>query len=96
MVDPTTVNDRDPEQGTLKIGFDPEDVMNWRAHLMKEGFVVLKGVLPKKDVDKSISLVFDWLESLNENIKRNDVSTWSNKNRFPGCRRGLLTGKGGA
>ena len=62
MVETTQTNVKDSEQQTLKIGFEPNDVAAWSDHLEKEGFVVLKGVLSKDDVDKSINHVFDWFE----------------------------------
>jgi len=71
-------------------------VAAWSDHLDKEGYAVLKGVLSKEEIDKSISIVFDWFESLDERIKRDDMSTWTAKNRFPGRGRGFLTASGGA
>ena len=68
--------DRDPKQGTLTISFEPSDVKNWRKHLETEGYAVLKGVLSKQDVAKARDLYFDWLESLESGIERDDVSTW--------------------
>ena len=77
-----TVNDnaiqKAKKQQTLSAAFERSDVKAWRKHLEKEGFVVLKGVLPKKDVEQAKKMVFDWLKSLKSGIRGDDAKTWKN------------------
>ena len=80
----------------MTVAFDPKDVKAWREYLDREGFVVLKRVLPKKDVEVAKNHIYDWLESLNSGIKKNDVSTWKNAS-WPGVTQmGFLPTHGGA
>jgi len=97
MVESTTnqtIEDNDPNQGSISISFDPNDVAGWSKHLEEEGFAVLKGVLPQEDVEKARSMMFNWFEGLGSGIKMDDVSTWKTKN-WPGHAIGFLTANGG-
>ena len=94
MVEQTQIEDRDPNQGSLKVGFAPDDVDVWRKHLDEEGFVVLKGVMSEEDVEEAKSKVFDWIEGLNSGVKRDDSETWKNTS-WPGSSIGFLRAQGG-
>jgi len=63
--------------------FTLEDGEAWTEHLHDHGVVVLKGLIPKDDVEKAKSLYWDWLESLGSGIQRENPKTWISKN-WPG------------
>ena len=79
----------------MKSGYDLQDVENWRKHLEEVGYVVLRDVLSAGDVKKAKLEYFNWLESLNSGIQRDDVSTWKTAD-WPGLKDwGFLPNHGG-
>ena len=46
--------------------------------MLRNGFVVLKNILSKEEVEKAEEAFWEWLEGLGSGIKRNDPSTWLN------------------
>jgi len=75
--------------------FRLEEEKEWTQYLKENGVVVLKGLIPEKDVEMAKSLYWDWLEGLNSGIDRKDPSTWVNKN-WPGVLSlGFTTTDGG-
>jgi len=73
--------------------FDAADVEGYLAHLESEGFCVIKGVASPEDVGTINSLFWDWLESCSRSgaIRRDDPSSWTEQNNWPGGPRGFLT-----
>lgn len=57
---------------------------------------MIKAALTEEEVQKGISLFWDWLEGLNSGLKRDDHKTWKNP-AWPGVPDlGFFTGYGGA
>jgi len=63
--------------------FNVQDKEQWLAHFREEGYVVLQNVAQQDQIDKTISGVWDKLESLGSGIERDNVSTWKDDN-WPG------------
>jgi len=53
-----------------------------KEYLEEEGYVVLRETLTKAQANKTLSLLWDYLENLNTGIDRNDPATWGD-NRWP-------------
>ncbi|RDW79243.1 putative phytanoyldioxygenase [Aspergillus mulundensis] len=50
---------------------------DWRDDLFKNGFVVVKNVIPKERCDYYIAKMFEWAERFPWGFDRNDKSTWT-------------------
>lgn len=53
------------------------------AHLHEHGSVVLRSVLSQEEVRRATELFWEWLEALGSGVRRDDPSTWQDKN-WPG------------
>lgn len=49
---------------------------DWRDQLVKDGYVVLKGVISQDKAKSYLDSMFDWLESFPYGFKKDDPSTW--------------------
>eukprot|EP00299_Pterocystis_sp_00344_P006068 c17829_g1_i1.p1 GENE.c17829_g1_i1~~c17829_g1_i1.p1 ORF type:complete len:329 (-),score=50.83 c17829_g1_i1:43-1029(-) len=65
------------------IRFDVNDTAAWHEFLNTQGFVVIAGVADPQQVQAARQLFWEWIESTNMGVKRNDVNTW---HRWPGMR----------
>ncbi|KAK7518406.1 uncharacterized protein IWZ02DRAFT_492165 [Phyllosticta citriasiana] len=58
--------------------FCSEEDLKWgdfRDDLSRDGFAIVKGVIPRERADKIADQMFSWLESFNLGFDRNDLST---------------------
>lgn len=53
---------------------------DWRDDFFRDGFVVLKGVVPKERATQYQSEALSWLEGFKTGFDRNDKSTWKKEN----------------
>lgn len=76
--------------------FEVEDVANWLPYLDAHGYVVIKNVATKEEIDKGLNLLWDYLESFPDGtVDRNDPTTWNMKaGWFPNVHNGLGNGYG--
>ncbi|KAF7540418.1 hypothetical protein G7054_g1314 [Neopestalotiopsis clavispora] len=49
---------------------------DWRDQLIKDGYVVLKGVVPTERAQHYLDSIFSWLETFPYGFKKDDPSTW--------------------
>lgn len=60
--------------------FNPTDSANWKKFLNDEGYVVLNGILPKEEKDKSMEIFkHEWCE-VSPNFSWEDSSSWTIQN----------------
>ena len=53
-------------------------------YLDEHGFVIIKEALSKQEAEKTLALLWDYLEDLGTGIDRNNPETW-NDDRWPTC-----------
>ena len=53
---------------------------DWLDDFYREGYVVIKGAIPKERAEKYQSEALDWLEGFGLGFDRNDKSTWKKEN----------------
>ncbi len=53
---------------------------DWRDDFFRDGYVVIKGAVPKDRAEAYQSAALDWLEGFNLGFDRNDKSTWKKEN----------------
>tara|TARA_B100001113_G_scaffold351117_1_gene349541 strand:+ start:1553 stop:2548 length:996 start_codon:yes stop_codon:yes gene_type:complete len=56
-------------------------------YLEEEGYVVIKNALSSEEAEKTLTLLWDYLEGLGTGIDRQDVLTWGD-DRWPTCAHG--------
>lgn len=49
---------------------------DWRDQLYRDGYYVVKGVLPKDKAQSYVDRMFSWLESFPYGFQKDDPSTW--------------------
>ena len=52
-----------------------EDEKQWKTELEKEGFTVIRAVAGEEEVERARALVWEWLESLGTDIRREEAVT---------------------
>jgi hypothetical protein len=50
---------------------------DWREHLFRDGYVVVKGVLSAEKANMYTERMFEWLETFPYGFKAGDKSTWT-------------------
>lgn len=53
---------------------------DWRDDFFRDGYVVIKGVIPKERAQQYQGDALTWLESFGLGFDRNDKSTWKKEN----------------
>ncbi|KAH3680267.1 hypothetical protein WICMUC_000449 [Wickerhamomyces mucosus] len=53
---------------------------DWRDDLLREGYVVIKGAIPKTKAESYQKDIFNWLESFGTELNIQDKSTWKKEN----------------
>ncbi|AYV84156.1 MAG: hypothetical protein Hyperionvirus18_32 [Hyperionvirus sp.] len=64
--------------------------MNWEKDLEKNGYCVIENVLSAETCDKYIKEIWNWLESIDGSIKRDDKLTWAPPH-WPLSFKGIVT-----
>ena len=60
----TTLTAAAPESSRMKMdGSDPK-YGDWRDDLLRDGFAVIKGAIPRERADKYADSMYSWLEGL--------------------------------
>jgi ectoine hydroxylase-related dioxygenase (phytanoyl-CoA dioxygenase family) len=75
---------KDDNIAHIKFGEDPV------SKLKKYGYCVVENVLSNKICNDTIKSMWKWLEGLGTGIKRNDKTTWSNKNWIMSLHQGMI------
>lgn len=50
---------------------------DWRDDLYRDGYYVVKGVLPEAKAQSYVDRMFQWLETFPYGFKKDDPSTWN-------------------
>ena len=64
-----------------------EDEKQWKTELEKEGFTVIRAVAGEEEVERARALVWEWLESLGTDIRREETSEDIRREETSGGRR---------
>ena len=56
-----------------------EEEETWKSELEREGFTVIRAVAGEEEVEKARALTWEWLESLDTEIKREEPDTWTDE-----------------
>ena len=67
------------------------DRPTWLDELERDGFVVVKGVVPQKDCEAFQKSAIEWLESFPHGFKRDNRITWTAEHLPYGHEKGLYT-----
>ncbi|KAH8897559.1 hypothetical protein GQ53DRAFT_802870 [Thozetella sp. PMI_491] len=65
---------------------------DWRDQLIKDGYVVLKGVVSRDRAQHYLDSLFDWLETFPYGFKKDDRSTWGPANLPAHVKSGMYHG----
>ena len=65
-----------------------EEEETWKSELEREGFTVIRAVAGEEEVEKARALTWEWLESLDTGIKREEPDTWTHS-AWPGHGMGV-------
>lgn len=57
-----------------------EAYSDWRDQLIKDGYVVLKGVISHDKARRYLDSMFEWLEGFPYGFETSDPSTWGPQN----------------
>eukprot|EP01084_Bolivina_argentea_P119037 211119_1 len=74
--------------------FNYNDIHQATNYLLKNGYVVIKNVLNKSEIEYGKSLFWDFVESESIGWNRNDYKTWHDTKIGGELNNGLLWGKG--
>jgi len=72
--------------------FASDDMENATQHLLENGFVVIKSVLNREEIEKGKSLLWEFAEPFG--FDRKDYKSWNIHNIGGECENGLVWGKG--
>ena len=62
---------------------EKDNQIDWINKLNEYGYCVIPNILSKNECDDTIGKIWDWLESLETGINRNDKNTWAPPNWPP-------------
>ncbi|KAK7190497.1 hypothetical protein PSPO01_03472 [Paraphaeosphaeria sporulosa] len=65
---------------------------DWRDDLYRDGYYVVKGVLPTEKAQSYVDRMFNWLESFPYGFKKDDKSTWNPKHLPDHIKGGMFYG----
>ena len=60
--------------------FDHRDTKQWITHLQTEGYAVLRDVWTPEDIHNATGLFWDFIETINPRVHRDDVATHTDEN----------------
>jgi len=63
--------------------FAPDEFENIEKFMKENGYVVVRDIISDEEHSNGLNLFWDMMVQLNPNIKRNDYTTWTNK-QWPG------------
>ncbi len=88
----TTGDKRDTVPLTLSDSprFDLNDVDGIIGYLDANGYVVIKSVMTDEQIAKGKDEFWEFNSKINPELKRDDATTWSNKNWLPNKVNGIL------
>lgn len=81
---PRPVHNKDDGHAHIQFGEDPT------INLKKYGYCVVENVFTDNECDNTINQMWEWLEGLGTGIKRNDKTSWNNKNWPINSHQGMI------
>ncbi|KAI9638809.1 uncharacterized protein MKK02DRAFT_31126 [Dioszegia hungarica] len=86
----TTATQTAPSSGTLRLRPDQQ----WQEDLRRDGWAVVKGVIPRERALANIDKCYEYIESFGLGFDRNDRSTWKPENMPHFYKGGLFVNYG--